>query len=77
MPLHVEIRVNANLISKVHIGRVSGGTSPDDINTYRAVLGENPKTYDDWMAGVEFTHRYGDGAEVCVQKALAAINSIG
>jgi hypothetical protein len=74
MPLHVDIRVNANLISRIHIGRISGGTSPDDINTYRAVLGEEPKRYEDWFeSGTEFTHRYGDGAEVCVQKAIEAL----
>lgn len=74
MPLHVDIRVNANLISRIHIGRIEGGINPDDINTYRAVLGEQPLRYDDWFeSGVEFTHRYGDGAEVCVQKAIEAL----
>lgn len=74
MPLHVDIRVNANLISRIHIGRISGGVDANDINTYRAVMGEYPKSYEDWMKGAEFTHRYGDGAEVCVQKAIEALS---
>lgn len=74
MPLHVDIRVNANLISRIHIGRIEGGTNPDDINTYRAVLGEQPTSYEEWFdRGAEFIHRYGDGAEVCVQKGITAI----
>lgn len=74
MPLHVDIRVNANLISRVHIGRIEGGTKPDDINIYRAVLGEQPTSYQEWLdRGAEFTHRYGDGAEICVQKGITAI----
>lgn len=76
MPLHVEIRVNSNLISKVHIGRLEGSTDPDSVNTYVAVMGNEPLRMDDWLdRGVQFTHRYGDGAEVCVQKALAALNN--
>lgn len=77
MPLHIDIRINEHLISQVHIGRISGGTRPDDINTYRAVFGERPSKVEHWMAGAEYTHRYGDGAEICVQKAFNALFSKG
>ena len=78
MPLHVDIRVNANLISRIHIGRIEGGVNANDINTYRAVLGEQPKTYQEWLdRGIEFTHRYGDGAEVCVLKGIQALKAAG
>lgn len=78
MPLHVEIRVNSALISKIHIGRIEGGTEPDNVNKYIALVGEEPLRMDDWLErGVEFQHRYGDGAEVCVRKALQALEVEG
>ena len=78
MPLHVDIRVNANLISRIHIGRMEGSANADSENTYMAVIGDAPTKYDDWTArGIEFSHRYGDGAEVCVQKAIAALANEG
>lgn len=78
MPLHVDIRVNANLISRIHIGRMEGSTDADSQNTYMAVLGNEPVRYEDWTTrGVEFTHRYGDGAEICVQKAITALANDG
>lgn len=74
MPLHVTIKINDRTINTVHIGRMKGGTGPDDINTYLAVSGEQPMFTDDWYEnGTEFTHRYGDGAEICVKKALEVL----
>lgn len=73
MPLHVDIKINNTLINTVHIGRVSGGTNPDSINEYVIVEGETPQTIDHWYEGVDFTHRYGDGAEICVAKGLLAL----
>lgn len=73
MPLHVDIRVNEHLLNTIHIGRMSGGTRPDDINTYLVVEGDRPTDASDWFEGEEYTHRYGDGAEVCVIKALSAL----
>lgn len=73
MPLHAKIYINERLIDEIHIGRMSGGsTAPDAINTYKAVIGEVPTSTQEWMEGTEFTHRYGDGALVCVQKAIEA-----
>jgi hypothetical protein len=54
---------------------MSGGTRPDDINTYSAVLGERPYSIEEWESGVRYEHRYGDGALTCVRKALEAIEN--
>jgi hypothetical protein len=74
MPIHVDIRINEQLINQIHIGRTSGGNRPDHVNTYLVVEGEEPIRVTDWMErGTEYLHRYGDGAEVCVLKALTAL----
>jgi len=74
MPIHVKININDHEIEELHIGRIAGGTNPDDINTYLAVLGSEPLRIEDWKnLGTEFTHRYGDMVLVCVQKALSAL----
>ena len=73
MPLHVKVSINDHEIETVHIGRIAGGTRADDINTYKAVRGDEPTTVDEWMDGETFGHRYGDMALVCVQKALDAL----
>ena len=75
MPIHVDIKINENLINKIHIGRLRGGTRADDVNTYLVVEGKNPETPAEWYAGIEYTHRYGDGAQVCVMKALEALQA--
>jgi hypothetical protein len=75
MPIHVDIKINDKLINTIHIGRLRGGTHPDNVNTYLVVEGKNPETPAEWYAGVEYTHRYGDGAEVCVMKALKALKT--
>lgn len=76
MPLHVEIKVNEKNINSIHIGRMSGGTNHSSVNTYMVVMGEKPTKYDDWMKGVKFTHTYGDGAEICVMKAIQAVKHV-
>jgi hypothetical protein len=74
MPLHVNIKINDRSINAIHIGRVSGNTDPDSINHYLAVAGEEPLFKGDWVErGTHFTHRYGDGAEICVAKGLEAL----
>jgi hypothetical protein len=78
MPLHVDIRINERLLHTINIGRLHGGTKPDDINTYRAVttLGGRDFDVDYYAAGsVEFAHRYGDGADICIAKAIAALTA--
>lgn len=75
MPIHVDIRINDNLINTIHIGRASGGgTQPDSINEYYAVEGKVPEYLEGWLGGVKFKHRYGDGANICVMKALEALD---
>ena len=77
MPLHIDIRVNKELINTLHIARVKGGTGADDINDYVITDGPEPTRHEDWLIdGIPFTHRYGDGAEVCVMKGIQAMNGI-
>lgn len=74
MPLHVPIYINEKVIETLHIGRLEGGSHPDDLNTYCAVLGQEPTSLHEWLDyGASFLHRYGDGATVCVRKALEAL----
>jgi hypothetical protein len=74
MPLHVTIRLNRDHLTTLHVGRLSGGTRPDDINEYSAVYGPENETPDFFGPdAVTFTHRYGDGADICVLKALTAL----
>lgn len=91
MPIQVYIEVNGKPIKTVHIARDSGmGTNPDDVNTYlvvpRDALGGTSHTsqrydldmprFSEWVnEGLPFQHRYGDGLEVCVEKALHALNN--
>lgn len=73
MPIHVDIRINDTLINQIHIARIKGGTKANDINEYLVVDGPKPERHEDWLIdGVPFKHRYGDGAEVCVARALEA-----
>lgn len=77
MPLHIDIRVNSKLINTLHIARVRGGTHPDDINDYIITDGPEPLRHKDWLIdGIPFTHRYGDGAEICVMKGIQAMNGL-
>ena len=73
MPIHVEIKINEKLINTLHIGRLEGGTGSQDVNSYLVVEGQRPTGVDDWHRGETFSHKYGDGAEVCVMKAIEAI----
>jgi hypothetical protein len=74
MPLHVHVYINEEAIESYHIGRIDGTTDPDSIGTYLVCkLGPliSKPSLDDWDEfGFTFTHRYGDGATVCVAKAL-------
>jgi len=70
MPLHVEIRVNERLIETVHIGRLERLNSR--VQTSQYVVWRDDE---DPHAGdrITFAHKYDEGAEVCVMKALAAL----
>jgi hypothetical protein len=74
MPLQVEIRINGNMLKTLHIGRMEGTTDHDSVNTYAATL-RLPGGQPDWYNpdASTFYHRYGDGLEVCVSKALDSI----
>jgi hypothetical protein len=74
MPLHVTIKINRETLETLHIGRIKGGTRPNDLNSYLVIVGEEPLGLSEWESGgVEYSHRYGDGALVCVRKALEAL----
>lgn len=78
MPLHAEIYINSTYIDGLHIGRIAGGTDPNDENTYLVVNGPLPRSTEGWTnGGIQFNHRYGDGALVCVRKAIQALEENG
>lgn len=76
MPLRIRIDINGRDIATYWIGRLEGKAEFDALNTY--VIGEETvKNLEPWnVVRIEelpkFTHRYGDGAEVCVAKGLEA-----
>ncbi len=73
MPLHVKVYVNDDYQKTFHIGRRSGDDLNSSINTYEVVVGdiEDP-LQPEWDDGVQFTHRYGDGLDVCVIRGIEA-----
>jgi hypothetical protein len=76
MPVHVDIRVNEQFIKTIHIGHLIGTTDPDSVNTYIAIETDEPFTPCDklpWNEGKRFNHRYGDGIDRCVQKAMTTL----
>lgn len=75
MPVQVEMRVNGYIINVLHIGRIEGTEDKSSVNRYLAAFrkpGEQPDWYSPDM--VELEHRYGDGIEELVRKALNTIN---
>lgn len=87
MPIHMTVKINQDVISHIHIARVDENLSmqPDALIEYSVVVKEQPTkgsylekyaeetpSWGDWLNGVKFQHRYGDGALVCVQKAVEA-----
>jgi hypothetical protein len=78
MPIHVDIRVNQELVNQLHIARVKGGTGPEDINEYIIVEGDLPRSLSDWYTdGIPFQHAYIDGAEICVMRGIKALRGDG
>lgn len=74
MPLHIDIRVNERLINQLHIGRVDELYSNTQTSEYLVVEGiMKPREVKYGDDGVSFTHKYDEGAEVCVMKAVAAL----
>ena len=74
MAVQVEMRVNGYIIKTLHIGRIEGTEDKDSVNTYIAGI-RLPAEQPDWYASdmVELNHRYGDGIEELVRKALNTI----
>jgi hypothetical protein len=65
MPLHVEIRINSQIIETLHIGRLEGFRGRDQKHQYVVNSPEGTVAV--------FEHLYSDGARVCVERALAAL----
>lgn len=79
MPVRIRIDVNGRDQRTYWIGRVKGKAHPDSVNTYIIAGGidtEYPWDGRDSTLGdfPQFTHRYGDGLEICVQRGLEAWN---
>lgn len=89
MPIHIKININRDVLSHIHITRMDENLSmdPDALILYSVVVKDEPPrgshlaqyaaespSWGEWEAGDRFYHRYGDGALVCVQKALEAYN---
>lgn len=77
MPVRIRIDVNGRDQRTYWIGRIKGKAEPDWINTY--IIAEGDEYVPDWQfdsldAFPSFTHRYGDGLEVCAQRGLEAWN---
>jgi hypothetical protein len=79
MPLSVEVKINGKPISTVHIARMGAVSRTAGINRYSALIKDAPEieTEAEWDTGVMFNHVAGDGALVCVEKALAALHAAG
>jgi hypothetical protein len=74
MPLHIDIRLDERIISTLHIQRVEERISKHGTNSYLILEGDEPLRYEDWLIdGIPFTHRYSDGAEICVMKGIQAM----
>ncbi len=79
MPVRIRIDVNGQLQTTLWIGRIKGKAEPDWVNRY--IIDEGSETLEPWNYPgakfedcVQFTHRYGDGLETCVQRGLEAWN---
>lgn len=78
MPIHIPIHVNEKQITQIHIARVNGGMDREAGKEHGYVVLEQPNppaTDKEWDEGIPFTHTYGDGLLVCVEKALHALNN--
>ena len=73
-PIYVDVSVNSRAIKTYAIGRTRGGTSPDEVNTY--VVMELPSQHEsfEWDHSTTFEHRYGDGIDACIFRAMTALN---
>lgn len=78
MPIHVDIKINDNLIETLHIGRMESLRGTTETHNYLVVRGKNPDSTADWhKRGFVFNHRYSDGALICVMLAVEALEDVG
>lgn len=69
MPLHVEIRINDDVLHTLTIGRLEPFKGRDVEHEYMVVRDQEFTTVS------TFKHLYSDGAELCVERALQALRS--
>ncbi|MFC9432774.1 hypothetical protein [Nocardia sp. NPDC057030] len=71
MALWCALYINDRMIGHASAQRVSGGSEPDDVNTYRAMV--STRIGAPWHG--EVTHRYGDGGWELMRKVIEAAES--
>lgn len=55
MPLHIDVRINDDLIRRLHISRMtSNGMNPDSVNEYSVVVAEKETVYHGDLARKEY-----------------------
>ena len=74
MPIRVDITVNGQAVRTLQIARTEGrGLALDQVNIYTVIeTNEEPYMVNFDKGTIMFDHRYGDGVEVCVAKAITA-----
>ena len=91
MPIHVEVKINHESIGTIHIGRTDQLLTSNQTSGYLVVTNADkndsmswasvgPDLVDymvDWKDGIPFSHKYSDGALVCVRKAIEALEAAG
>lgn len=69
MPLYIDIRINQKPLDSLVIGRLEDFKGHDRAHRYRVTSSAGGSAL--------FDHVYSDGARVCVQRALNALDTEG
>lgn len=78
MPLNVTVRINSEILSVLHIGRMESLRGEDQDHEYLVTdqviygLPSDWRSVPDWDKGIPLQHNYADGHLVLVEKAIAA-----
>jgi hypothetical protein len=67
MPLNISIAINDRPLESITIGRIEEFKGRDRWHEYIVRVEEKPEDY------ATFSHRYADGAQECVRRALDAL----
>lgn len=80
MPLKVTIELNDRTLSTLHIARISKSSGRNQHQEYEYSVikqASAPVSDEEWMSGTPFIHAYGDAVEICVRKAIEALELAG